>query len=40
MALWDDQSVAGGDGVVVINGNGVFIGQDNAGVVRRAEGAA
>jgi len=40
VALWDDQSVAGGDGVVVVDGYGVIIGQDDSGVVRRAEGAA
>lgn len=39
MAFWNDQSVAGGDGVAVVNGDGVIIEQDDFGVVRRAEGA-
>ena len=39
MALRDDKSVAGGDGVVVVDGDGVSVGQDNFGVVWFAEGA-
>lgn len=39
MALWDDQGMARGDGIAVVDGEGVVVGQDDFRDVRGAEGA-